>query len=320
MTSFRCADGTLPSQLGVGTVALGLARGDTVLPAQRAIAVAIELGITLFDTAPLYGRGLAEIRLGEVLSCASRERLFITSKVGRPIPLDHVGADQSYQPSFNYSYQSTLDQVSASLDRLRLDRLDAVMIHDIGARTHGDSHGDRLAEAMSGAYLALKDLQSAGVVGCIGIGANEAEVMIEASALSGFDLFLVAGRYTLLDHGLAMKALLEMTASSSTSVILGGVFNSGVLATGSRGGRFDYRPASAEILARTASIEAVCEAHRVALPAAALQFALRAPGSPSILIGPANDHELRANLEFAREPIAPDFWSDLRQENLIPSD
>lgn len=320
MTALSCVSGEAVSRLGIGTVSLGLARGDAALPAQRAVAAALEQGLNLFDTAPLYGRGLAEIRLGEVLAGAERDRLFVATKVGRPIPADKIGAGQTFVPPFDYSFRSTVAQVEASLERLRLTRFDAVMIHDLGRRTHAERHPLALAEALHGAYAALEQLRRQGVVRLIGIGANEAEIMLEACAVARFEILLVAGRYTLLEHGPSMIEVLRRAQDARRAIVLGGVYNSGILASGSSGGRFDYRPAPNEVLERVAKLEAICARFGVALPAAALQFALGGPGVSAVLLGPASEAELRASLAFARAAIDPGLWESLRSDGDLPAD
>lgn len=320
MTALSCVGGDAVSRLGIGTVALGLARGDAAIAAQHAVSAALEQGLNLFDTAPLYGRGLAELRLGEVLAGAERDRLFVATKVGRPIPADRIGADQSFVPGFDFSFQSTLTQVAASLERLRLTRFDAIMIHDIGRRTHGERHPLVLAEALHGAYAALEQLRRQGVVRLIGIGANEAEIMLEACAVARFDILLVAGRYTLLEHGPSMLEVLRRAQDARRAIVLGGVYNSGILASGSSGGRFDYRAAPNKVLERVAKLEASCARFGVTLPAAALQFALGGPGVSAVLIGPANEAELRASLAFARQVIDAGLWESLRSDCDLPAD
>jgi len=198
--------------------------------------------------------------------------------------------------------------------------VDTLFIHDIDRWTHGDAQPARFGEAMTGAYRALRRLREQGVVSAIGVGVNEWEVCQQAAEAGDFDGFLLAGRYTLLEQP-ALETFLPLCERRGLFVVIGGPFNSGILATGAiEGATYNYRPAPPEILARVARIDAVCRRHDVPLAAAALQFPLAHPAVRSVIPGARSAEEVRANLSLLRAHIPSALWTDLRQAGLLHPD
>ena len=290
---------------------------------------ALARGIRYFDTAPHYGHGLSERRMGAVLADAPREAFLLSTKVGRLLrhddgaPRDQHGYVDvlPYTQHWDYSYDGTLRSIEESLARLGLARIDYVYIHDVARDTHGDAQPQRFREAMEGAVPALARLKADGAIMGYGLGVNRWEVCVDALAHADLDVILLAGRYTLLDQS-ALPELLPRCAARGTRVVIGGPFNSGILATGARpaDGRpvyFDYEPALPAIVARAAAIEDLCRSHRVPLRAAALRFPRAHPAVACVLAGARSVAELDENLAMMAHPIPSDFWRDLRASGLI---
>ena len=290
---------------------------------------AFDRGIRYFDTAPHYGNGLSEHRIGAALRELSRDAYALSTKVGRLLVPDRNAPRDQYGyvgvlpfvQRWDYSREATLRSIDDSLQRLGLARIDYVFIHDVARDAHGDAQPARFREAMEGAVPALARLKAERVIAGFGLGVNDWQVCVDALAHADLDLLLLAGRYTLLDQT-ALPELLPLCAARGTRIVLGGPFNSGILATGTRSadGRpayFDYAPASAEVLDRARAIEAVCAAHRVSLKAAALQFPRAHPAIACVLAGARSEAELDENIALMSEPIPDAFWRDLRAERLV---
>jgi D-threo-aldose 1-dehydrogenase len=315
---------------GLGGAPLGnLLRRVAEGAALGAVETAYDLGVRYFDVAPQYGHGLAEHRFGQALRHRPRESYVLSTKVGRlcrpsrrgraasamfvePLPFDLVD---------DYSYDAVMRSVEDSLQRLGLDRVDLLFIHNVDPANHAPPELDRLfAEAMDGAYRALDRLRGEGVVRGIGVGNNFAEMCERFAAAGDFDCFLVAGRYTLLEQG-ALDRLLPLCQAREIGLIVGGPFNSGILATGAiDGALYDYRPAPPPVLERVSRIEAVCTRHGVPLPAAALQFPLGHPAVASVIPGGRTSAEVRLNLECLRHPVPAALWADLKADGLLRPD
>jgi D-threo-aldose 1-dehydrogenase len=305
-----------------------------------AVVEAFENGINLFDMAPHYGNGLAELRAGAALRQAlqrqSRDSLVISTKVGRwfdpmaPRPAVHgenelavaspgFAGPLPHRAMLDYSYDGTLRSIEQSLLRTGLDRFDIVLIHDVDVWTHGAAAIDaRFKEAMEGAYKALSRLRDEGVVRAIGVGLNESEMCERFARAGDFDTMLLAGRYSLLEQP-ALASFLPLAQAKNIAVLLGGVFNSGILATGAvPGARYNYQPAPPDVMARVAKIEAVCRSHGVRLADAAMQFALGHPAVTSLVLGAVTPEEVRRNVASLASPIPDTMWGDLRAEGLLP--
>jgi D-threo-aldose 1-dehydrogenase len=256
----------------------------------------------------------------------------ISTKVGRVLrPLDSVDAvgerhgfvdAQPFEPVFDYSYDGILRSFDESLARLGRERIEIIYVHDLGRITHGDAHDDRFRQFFEGGYRALERLKSEGRIEAIGIGANEWQVCEDALAQADFDGFLLAGRYTLLEQS-ALDSFLPLCAARGCSVVLGGPFNSGILARGI-GDRepttFNYQPAPPEVLAKVERIQRVCEAHGVPLKAAALQFGGHHPQVVSTIPGLGDVRQVQEAVEFTSLPIPKSLWSDLKNEGLLRED
>ena len=318
----------VPAGVGFGGAPLGnLFEPIPEAAAVATVAAAYDAGIRYFDTAPLYGRGLSERRIGQALAGRPRASFGISTKVGRLLrpaagrPTDGAYVDvPAFEIEYDYSEDGARRSLEASLERLGLDRVDMLLIHDIDRWTHGDAQPARFREAMAGAYRALRRLRAEGVVSAIGVGVNEWEVCQQAAEAGDFDGFLLAGRYTLLEQE-ALRSFLPLCERRGLFVIVGGPLNSGILATGAvEGARYNYRPAPPEILARVARIDAVCRRHDVPLAAAALQFPLAHPAVRSVIPGARSADEVRQNLALLRVPIPPGLWQDLFAEGLLHPD
>ena len=317
------------SVLGFGTAPLGdlytrLNDSTAIATAERAFA----LGINLLDTSPLYGHGLAEHRSGAAIRRVPRQKIVVSTKVGRWMDPFHGRGDgsgfvggQPHQAVIDYSYDGTMRSVEQSLLRLGIERLDMLLIHDVDVWTHGiDAIEDRFREAMAGAYVALDRLRRERVVAGIGVGVNEAEMCVRFAQAGSFDTMLLAGRYSLLEQP-ALAEFLPLAEKQGIGVMLGGVFNSGILATGAvSGAKYNYKDAPPHILAKVAEIERVCKVHKVALPTAALHFALGHPAVASVVLGAQNPQEVERNVAAVSSRVPAALWRDLKAERLLDAE
>jgi D-threo-aldose 1-dehydrogenase len=303
--------------------------------AQATVGAAIAAGITLVDTSPHYGNGLSELRCGAGLRGISRERYVLSTKVGRYMnPLVHGGTavgvgvaapgfagGSPHKAILDYSYDGAMRSLEQSLLRLGVDRIDILLIHDVDVWTHGEAAIEqRFKEAIEGAYRALARLREEGTVRAIGIGVNEVSMCERFAAAGDFDVMLLAGRYSLLEQE-ALERFLPLALRKGIGLMLGGVFNSGVLATGAvSGARYNYRPAPADILAKVARIEEVCRSHGVRLVDAALRFPLGHEAVGSVVLGAVTPLEVERNVASLAAAIPPAFWADLKTEGLLRPD
>lgn len=294
--------------------------------AAATIDTALASGIQYFDTAPHYGFGLSESRLGKA-TAGKRDQLIISSKVGRLLvpttstdTVRHGFANTpALEPVFDYSYDAVMRSFESSLQRLQTDRIDILLAHDLGSLTHGNQHEQRFREFMEGGYRAMHELRAAGSVGAIGLGANEWQVCEQALAHGDFDGFLLAGRYTLLEQS-ACDTFLPLCEQRGASVILGGPFNSGVLASGVSGAGpfyYNYEPASQEIIQRVARLEKCCVEFDIPLAAAALQFPGAHPQICSVIAGLASPAQVEQAVEWMHHTIPAGFWLSLREHGLL---
>lgn len=293
--------------------------------AEGMIRHAWDAGVRFYDTAPMYGHGLAELRLGHALRWKARDEFVLASKVGRVLhaarrseidfaPWSNAAPNRM---AFDYSYDGTMRSFEDSLQRLGLERIDMMFIHDVDRFTQGDAQPELFAQAMDGCWRALERLRAEGVVKAIGVGVNEWEVCHQALTMRDFDCFLLAGRYTLLEQD-ALDAFLPLCEARGAAVLVGGGFNSGILATGAvPGAKYNYAPASPAIMERVARIEGVCREHDVPLPAAALQFVVAHPAIPSFCAGTRTVEQLEQNLQWFSYPIPAEFWADLKRHGLL---
>src|ERR1700731_5048888 len=310
------------TELGLGCATLG---GSQIAVARAAaeeiVSAAWAAGVRYVNTAPFYGVGQAERCVGDALRDRPRDEWVLSTKVGRLLRPNPTGvhADDRhhplpFDPVYDYSYDGIMRSFEDSLQRLGLARIDILYVHDIGVHQHGaEAHPALMRSLRESGYRALESLRGSGAVQAIGIGVNEREVLLEAMEWGAWDAFLLAGRYTLLEQA-PLDDLLPKCVAAGTSIVVGGPLNSGILA-----GRdtWNYNPAPPAILERVKAIAGICDAHRVPLAAAALQFPLAHPAVAAIIPGPRNAAEFNANLELLRHPIPPALWADLRQAGLL---
>lgn len=282
----------------------GLSGPDADQTAYNIVHRAYALGLRAFDTAPLYGSGASERRIGAALRELPRDEITVCTKVGRLIRPDDQG---HLGPVFDFSYDGVMRSMEESLGRLGLDRVDVLHIHD------PDQHYD---QAIAGAYKALDQLRRQGVIGAVGAGMNQQEMPARFARNGHFDCFLLAGRYTLLDQ-VGLKELLPLCVEQGIGIIIGGVYNSGILANPVPGATFNYRAAAPERLAQAQRLKALCDRHGVPLMAAAIQFPLAHPAISTVLTGVRSVAELEENVRMFRYEIPAALWQDIRQEGLV---
>lgn len=331
---FRTSRGrVLPfTELGIGTAPLGnMYRALDEASAQAALQSGWDAGCRMIDTAPLYGLGLAETRLNTFLRGRPRDSYILSTKIGRRLavcpPEERTGIGQFFDtPSrrvvFDYSYDGAMRSLEDSLERLGADRIDILLCHDVDVFTHGSKEASdlRIREFMDGGYRALHRLREEGVVSAIGAGVNNWEVCEALARQGDFDLFLLAGRYTLLEQE-ALTSFLPLCEERGIGIILGGPYNSGILATGVQpGATYNYGPAPQEILDRVARIEQVCASHGVRLIEAALRFPLAHPSVISVIPGGQTAEEWRGNAEVLRARIPSALWAELKSQGLLHAD
>ncbi len=268
-------------------------------------------GIRYFDTAPHYGRGLSEQRIGTFLQSKPRDTYVLSTKVGRVLspgtPMEEADGFMLPLPNavhYDYSADGIRNSFESSCERLGTNRVEIVFVHDICGYTHGAAGAKHMEDLLGSGMLALRDLKQAGRIGAIGLGVNESQVCIDVMQHEKLDTILLAGRLTLLDRE-AEASLLDQCALQGTSLVLGGIFNSGILATGPKPGAwFDYAPASQDILDQVTALQARAEAVGLTLAEASLQFALNHPAACSVLFGTGKVCSLKRNLAAARKDLS----------------
>ncbi|WP_156830965.1 aldo/keto reductase [Kaistia granuli] len=318
------------TEISFGGASIGnLYRAVSNEAAHETLQAAWDAGIRFFDTAPRYGHGLSERRLGDFLRDKPRDSYVISTKVGRILtPLrGRVMGDYGFvdvlpfEQEYDYSYDGVMRSHEASLHRLGLDRIDVLYMHDIGVDTHGvEQNAEYFPVAMSGGLKAMQELRAAGDVKAIGLGVNEVEVCLQALDHADLDAFLLAGRFTLLEQEGA-RPLLAACLERGASIVVGGVFNSGILATGPvPGAHYNYAEPPREIVDRVRRLEAVCARHGVALAVAAQRFPLSHKAVASVLLGVSSKRNLDRNLEAQEVVIPAALWTDLVAEGLLAAD
>lgn len=326
----RRGDGGIAfTELGFGAAPLGnLFRAISEDEAQAVLAAAWEAGVRYFDTAPLYGLGLSETRLNHFLRGKPRGDYVISTKVGRilevttPDQRDGVGKwfdVPARRERYDYSHDGVLRSLEHSLERLGLDRVDILYAHDIDIFNHGTEAAmlARLQEFMAGGYRALCRLRDEGVIRAFGAGLNEWEPCDWLMQRGEFDIFLLAGRYTLLEQG--AQGFMDRAAAKGVGVVIGGPYNSGILATGPRpGAHYNYGPAPQAVLERAGRLQAICQAHGVRLVDAAFRFPLLHPATVSVIPGGQGLAEMDSNIGASRAEIPVALWQALAAEGLIP--
>jgi D-threo-aldose 1-dehydrogenase len=309
------------TRLGIGGAALGgLFEDPSEQIATRTVQRAIELGINLFDTAPLYGAGKSELRIGRGLASCERDSYVLATKVGYTLVPEEQADKNIYfpfenppplRPIVDLTYDAAMRSVEESLNRLGIGYIDILHIHD------PDDHFD---VAMKGAYVAADKLRREGVVGAVGLGVTNAETLVRFVKAGEFDCCLLAGRYTLLDHA-ALHEALPLSEKKQVSIIIGGPYNSGILATGAvPGAKYNYVAANPAILEKVRQIEEICLKYDVPLKAAALQFPLAHAAVASIIPGARSEAEVDENFALLNYIIPSEFWADLSRHGLLPEE
>ncbi len=296
--------------------------------AKAMVDAAWDAGMRLFDTSPLYGHGLSELRLGAALRWRRRDDYVLSTKVGRLLePAKRETIDYApwvdagaFKLRFDYSYDGAMRSIEDSLQRLGLERIDIALVHDCDRFNFGDELPEVFEKAMNGAAKALLRLRDEGVVKAVGLGVNEWQPCYDALQRHDLDAFLLAGRYTLLEQD-SLDPFLALCAERGAGVIVGGGFNSGILATGAvPGAKYNYSPAPDDIMAKVKKIEAVCAEFDVALPAAALQFVTAHPAVPTFCAGTRTVAQLEQNVAWFEATIPGDFWAALKARGLLRED
>ncbi len=330
MTVFPPTAGGL--RLGLGGAGLGnlfeaIADGE----AHALLDAAVDDGCRSFDTAPHYGNGLSEHRVGHALRAVVRDEVVLSSKVGRLLsPRANAPREQNgyvdvlpFVQRFDYSEAGVRRSLEDSLQRLGLARLDVALVHDCDEATHGPRYREILEQVMKEALPAVQRARDEGLVRHVGLGVNDVDVCLHVLARTDLDCLLLAGRYSLIDHS-ALPKLLPLCAARGVRIALGGVFNSGILATGVREARgplrFNYAAAPASWIQRTGAIEDACRRFAVPLRAAALQFPLAHPAVDIVVSGAQRIGQWRDAVAMIAHPIPGEFWAYLRNARLIPAD
>jgi D-threo-aldose 1-dehydrogenase len=329
----RSLAGLKVSELGFGSAPLGNLfhplPDDT---ARQTLAAAEQEGFGYYDTAPFYGFGLSERRLGDALR--HRKGVVLSTKVGRllkPVP-GPVNATQTrhgyatpmpFEPVYDYSYDAVMRSYEESLQRLGLSRIDILYIHDIGRLTHGEQNAIHMTALTRGGGLkALEELRAAGAIAGFGMGVNEVEACLDVTDHARLDVILLAGRYTLLEQT-ALAQLFPRCEAAGTAIVVGGPYNSGILAVGTKTGAplyYNYEAAPHDVVEKVRKIEAVCDRHGVPLAAAALQFPLAHRLVASVIPGLDSPDRVFQTLALYRHKIPADLWQELRHEKLIRPD
>ncbi|MDL2417006.1 aldo/keto reductase [Bacillus tropicus] len=321
----------LKGTLGFGTAPLGNMYRN--IPEEEAIATvdaAWENGVRYFDTAPLYGSGLAEIRLGEALSKRNRDEYFLSTKVGRII------SDELEDPSTrdlgekgglfefgrknkiinDYSADATFRSIEDSLKRLKTDRLDFVYIHDVAQDFYGDEWISQFEIARTGAFRALTQLRDEDVIKGWGLGVNKVEsieLMLDLEEAKP-NVSLLAGRYSLLDHERALERVMPAAVKNNMDIVVGGPYSSGVLAGGAH---FEYQKASPEIIAKVNKMKNLADRHGISIKAAALQFALANPAVAAVIPGASKPERIAEDQAALKTVIPATFWEEMREQKLV---
>jgi D-threo-aldose 1-dehydrogenase len=311
------------TSLGLGTATLGGSRIKLTNEERlKLVDAAWNAGVRYVDTAPFYGVGAAERAAGDALRDKPRDEWALSTKVGRLLRAHDSGdrtadgrlAPLPFEVTYDYSYDGIMRSMEDSYQRLGLAKIDILLVHDIGIYQHGaEANAAHMKVLRDSGYRALEELRRTGVVSAIGVGVNEKAVLIEVLGWGEWDVLLLAGRYTLLEQS-PLDDLLPMCVTHGTSIVVGGPLNSGILA-----GRetWNYVAAPPDIVARVAAINAVCDAHKVPLAAAALQFPLAHPAVAAIIPGPRSAAEFEENAKLISQPIPSAMWAELRDKQLL---
>lgn len=318
------------STLGFGAASMGnLYQAVTDKEAQATLAAATDLGMNLFDTSPRYGAGLSERRIGDALRPLAKDQYVLSTKVGRILKPDTKSdinqlrhgflTPMPFDAHYDYTYDGIIRSFEDSQQRLGLAEIDILLVHDIGAFTHGDDDKHYFKQFETSGYKALEELRKNGLIKAVGLGVNEVEICERVMNIGQFDCFLLAGRYSLLEQD-PVHQFLPKCEAHGASIILGGPYNSGILATGVHGKNvphYDYAPAPQHIINSVAKIEAVCSQYQVTLAAAALQFPLGHSAVASVIPGLGSAKRVEQTIKLFNEIIPDEFWQTLKDKNLL---
>lgn len=307
--------------LGLGGAPIGnLYQALSDDDAHLTIAAAWDKGIRYFDTAPLYGYGLSEIRMGKALAHYPRDEFILSTKVGRllipetsPKLSEQFPGALPYQPVFDYSYAGIMKSYAASVERLVMTP-DIILIHDIGRLTHGDNNTEMMRAFVSSGYKAIEELRSKGIA--VGMGVNETAACLEVMQYTQLDFIMLAGRYTLLEQQ-SLRDFFPACAQQNIGVIIAGPYNSGILAGNDNNRNYNYQTASADIQTRVDRLRQTCQQHHIELPRAAIQFPALHTQVVAVVTGARNPGEIIQSVDNFQRPIPEFFWSSLKQEKLI---
>ncbi len=317
------------SEIGFGAASIGnLYQACTDDAAKLAVETAWNADICFFDTAPEYGYGLSERRLGDALRDRVRSDYVLSTKVGDCLYARHDAVPQENKwfvkplPFFlkhDYSYDGVMRAFEDSLQRLGLNKIDMILVHDLDPVVHEPKEFKKHFQIyIEGGYKALDKLRSEGVIAAVGFGVKKWEVCADAMQYGDYDCFMLQGNYTLLEQP-AFDEFMPRCAKENISILLAGPFASGILATGAKkGGYFHHRAANKDVLVKVEKIEDICAQYGVSLQAAAIQFPLKHPVIASVVIGTASPASIEKNLKFAKEKIPAEFWGTLKSEKIIP--
>ncbi|WP_457587656.1 aldo/keto reductase [Ensifer canadensis] len=323
------------TSVGFGTVPLaGFKAKASYADFENVIKAAYDGGVRYFDCAPMYGFGKAEYYLGHALrELGIRKDVVVSTKVGRVLKaasrvkkLDTVYGIEWVEPlpfldTYDYTYDGIMRSFEDSQARLALDYIDVLLVHDLGRAWHRDEADIYWEQIRKSGYKALDELRSSGAVSALGLGVNETESVVTVAREFDIDCSLIAGRYSLLNHEPLNAAFTELQ-ERNVSVIAGGVFNSGILATGvkARGATYDYGAVPEAIVNKVSALESVCEKYGVPLGAAAIEFVLMHPAVATVVLGAQNVDEVHKNVSATAKPIPGEFWAELKRQGLLPED
>lgn len=319
----------LVSEIGFGGASIGnLYQAYSEEEAKLTVTAAIDSGICYFDTAPEYGHGLSERRLGDVLRPYPKSDYVLSTKVGDflyahhdvlPVETKWFVKPLPFHLKFDYSYDGVMRSFEDSLQRLGLNKIDMILVHDLDPVVHdANTFKQHFKTYIEGGYKALHQLRSEGVISAIGLGVKKWEVCVDVMQHGQYDCFMLQGNYTLLEQP-AFEEFMPLCEKEHISILLAGPFASGILATGTKkGGYFHHQKANDIILAKVKKIEDICEHYAVSLQAAAIQFPMKHPVIASVVIGTSSPSSIERNRGYASENIPNSFWETLKAEKIIP--
>lgn len=316
--------------LGFGAASMGnLFQAVSDKESQITLNAAINSGMNLFDTSPRYGAGLSERRVGDALRSLPKDQYVLSTKVGRVLKPDVTAninklrhgflTPMPFDAHYDYTYDGIIRSFEDSQQRLGLAEIDILLVHDLGAYTHGKDDRHYFKQFEISGYKALEELRKNGLIKAVGLGVNEVDICERVMNIGQFDCFLLAGRYSLLEQS-PLHQFIPKCEAHGASIILGGPYNSGILATGVRGKTvpyYDYEPAPQSIIDKVSKIETVCDEYQVTLAAAALQFPLGHPTVASVIPGLGSSKRVEQTLDLFSENIPSEFWQQLKDENLL---